>query len=81
MTTESTSKVHGDWVVKYAVANIKDTGRLVLNAECYILSPPALYTDQSNPIHEGNFKRFEEESLQVMYQNEHTIPEILVAAY
>ena len=26
MTTESTSKVHGHWPVKYAVANIKDRG-------------------------------------------------------
>ncbi len=33
MTTESTSKVHGHWPVKYAVANIKDGGRWVLHVE------------------------------------------------
>ncbi len=27
ITTESTSKVHGHWSVKYAVANIQDRGK------------------------------------------------------
>ncbi len=41
MTTESTSKVHGQWPVKYAVGNIKDREKSVyrLSPQLYMLTP------------------------------------------
>ena len=42
MTTESTSKVHGHWPVKYAVANIKDRGKSI-----YRLSPLVVHAESS----------------------------------
>ncbi len=55
MTTESTSKVHGHWPVKYAVANIQDRGRwsYMLSPQCYMLSPPVFYMASHRNTSEG----------------------------
>ncbi len=52
MTKESTSKVHGHWPVKYAVANIKDRERSVyrLSPQWYMLTPLLLFKLKVPPV-------------------------------